>query len=148
MKGPRVSEYGLAGNENTPFMIFRKVFEMLYLCAKTEDGNIKQAYKYNIYSINMIKRKPLLLLFFLLKELSALNIGNKIIDVVKQRMLPSLVSSNEALGRRDFGKDITFVVTTSLSVLFRPEEAHATRAVGRFFFKRKFSLQSREDVCR
>lgn len=81
----------------------------------------------------MIKRKPLLLLFFLLKELSALNIGNKIIDVVKQRMLPSLVSSNEALGRRDFVKDI-FVVTTSLSVLFRPEEAHATRAVGRFFF--------------
>ena len=39
----------------------------------------------------------------------------------------------EALGRRDFVKDI-FVVTTSLSVLFRPEEAHATRAVGRFFF--------------
>ena len=116
------------------------------LLTKTEDGNIKQTQSIQIYSINMIKRKPLLLLFFLLKELSALNIGNKIIDVVKQRMLPSLVSSNEALGRRDFVKDI-FVVTTSLSVLFRPEEAHATRAVGRCFFKRKFSLQLREDRC-
>ena len=118
------------------------------LLTKTEDGNIKQSQSIQIYSINMIKRKPLLLLFFLLKELSALNIGNKIIDVVKQRMLPSLVSSNEALGRRDFVKDI-FVVTTSLSVLFRPEEAHATRAVGRFFFKESFPFNyGKIDVCR
>lgn len=80
----------------------------------------------------MIRRKPLLLLCFLLlppKELSALTTGNNIIiDVVKQSN--TLPSTNDASSRRDFVKDMFVVTTLSSSCFLHPETARATRAVG------------------